>query len=175
MEITLVLGDITQQRADAIVNAANSSLLGGGGVDGAIHRGGGPDILSECRALRAGQFSAGLPTGQAVATTAGRLPARWVIHTAGPVYSPGQDRSRLLASCYRESLRVADELGARSVAFPAVSAGIYGWPADDAARIAVSTVRGTSSQVEEARFVLFTPDLLGAFRHALDAQGPGAS
>jgi len=175
MEITLVLGDITQQRADAIVNAANSSLLGGGGVDGAIHRRGGPDILSECRALRAGQFSAGLPTGQAVATTAGRLPARWVIHTAGPVYSPGQDRSRLLASCYRESLRVADELGARSVAFPAVSAGIYGWPAGDAARIAVSTVRGTSSQVEEARFVLFTPDLLGAFRHALDAQGPGAS
>ena len=175
MEITLVLGDITQQRADAIVNAANSSLLGGGGVDGAIHRRGGPDILSECRALRAGQFGAGLPTGQAVATTAGRLPARWVIHTAGPVYSPGQDRSRLLASCYRESLRVADELGARSVAFPAVSAGIYGWPADDAARIAVTAVRGTSSQVEEARFVLFTPDLLGAFRQALDAQGPGAS
>ena len=98
-----------------------------------------------------------------------------MIHTAGPVYSPGQDRSRLLASCYRESLRVADELGARSVAFPAVSAGIYGWPADDAARIAVTTVRGTSSQVEEARFVLFTPDLLGAFRQALDAQGPGAS
>ena len=174
MEITLVLGDITQQRADAIVNAANSSLLGGGGVDGAIHRRGGPDILSECRALRAGQFSAGLPTGQAVATTAGRLPARWVIHTAGPVYSPGQDRSRLLASCYRESLRVADELGARTVAFPAVSAGIYGWPPDDAAQIAVTTVRGTSSQVEEARFVLFTPDMLGAFRQALDAQGPGA-
>ena len=92
-----------------------------------------------------------------------------------PVYSPGQDRSRLLASCYRESLRVADELGARSVAFPAVSAGIYGWPADDAARIAVATVRGTSSQVAEARFVLFTPELLGAFRQALDARGPGAS
>ncbi len=175
MEITLVLGDITLQRADAIVNAANSSLLGGGGVDGAIHRRGGPDILSECRALRAGQFSAGLSTGQAVATTAGRLPARWVIHTAGPVYSPGQDRSRLLASCYRESLRVADELGARSVAFPAVSAGVYGWPADDAARIAVATMRGTSSHVAEARFVLFTPELLGAFRQALDARGPGAS
>lgn len=175
MEITLVLGDITKQRADAIVNAANSSLLGGGGVDGAIHRRGGPDILSECRALRAGQFSAGLPTGQAVATTAGRLPARWVIHTVGPVYSPGQDRSRLLASCYRESLRVADELGARSVAFPAVSAGIYGWPAGDAARIAVTTVRDTSSQVAEARFVLFTPDMLGAFRQALDARGSGAS
>ena len=172
MEITLVLGDITQQRVDAIVNAANSSLLGGGGVDGAIHRRGGPDILAECRALRAGQFSAGLPTGQAVATTAGRLPARWVIHTAGPVYSRGQDRSRLLASCYRESLRVADELGARIVAFPAVSAGIYGWPTDDAARIAVATVRDTPTQVAQARFVLFTPDILDAFQQALEAQGP---
>jgi O-acetyl-ADP-ribose deacetylase (regulator of RNase III) len=97
-----------------------------------------------------------------------------VIHTAGPVYSRGQDRSRLLASCYRESLRVADELGARSVAFPAVSAGIYGWPADDAARIALTTVRDTPSQVTEARFVLFTPDVLDAFRQALDAQGPAA-
>jgi O-acetyl-ADP-ribose deacetylase len=174
MEITLVLGDITQQRVDAIVNAANSSLLGGGGVDGAIHRRGGPDILAECRALRAGHFSEGLPTGQAVATTAGRLPARWVIHTAGPVYSRGEDRSRLLASCYRESLRVADELGARSLAFPAVSAGIYGWPVDDAARIALAAVRDTPSQVAEARFVLFTADVLDAFRQALDAQGPAA-
>jgi O-acetyl-ADP-ribose deacetylase len=174
MEITLVLGDITQQRVDAIVNAANSSLLGGGGVDGAIHRRGGPDILAECRTLRAGQFSEGLPTGQAVATTAGRLPARWVIHTAGPVYSRGEDRSRLLASCYRESLRVADELGARSLAFPAVSAGIYGWPVDDAARIALATVRDTPSQVAEARFVLFTADVLDAFRQALDAQGQAA-
>jgi O-acetyl-ADP-ribose deacetylase (regulator of RNase III) len=173
-EITLVLGDITQQRVDAIVNAANSSLLGGGGVDGAIHRRGGPDILAECRALRAGPFRQGLPTGQAVATTAGRLPAGWVIHTAGPVYARGQDRSGLLASCYREALRVADELGARSVAFPAVSAGIYGWPADDAARIAVTTVRDTPSQVAEARFVLFTPDMLDAFRQALDTQGPAA-
>jgi len=172
MEITLVLGDITQQRVDAIVNAANSSLLGGGGVDGAIHRRGGPDILTECRALRAGQFSEGLPTGQAVATTAGRLPARWVIHTAGPVYSRGQDRSGQLASCYRESLRVADELGARIVAFPAVSAGIYGWPTDDAARIAVATVRDTPTQVAQARFVLFTPDILDAFQQALDAQRP---
>jgi len=174
MEITLVLGDITRQRVDAIVNAANSSLLGGGGVDGAIHRRGGPDILAECRALRAGQFTEGLPTGQAVATTAGRLPARWVIHTAGPVYSRGQNRSRLLASCYRESLRVADELGARSVAFPAVSAGIYGWPVDDAALIALTTVRDAPSQVAEARFVLFTPDVLDAFQQAMNAEGPTA-
>ena len=106
--------------------------------------------------------------------TAGRLPARWVIHTAGPVYSRSQDRSRLLASCYHESLRVADELGARSVAFPAVSAGIYGWPAADAARIAVTTVLGTASQVAEARFVLFAPDVLDAFRRALRAQQTGA-
>lgn len=167
MEITLVLGDITQQRADAIVNAANSSLLGGGGVDGAIHRRGGPQILAECRKLRAGRLSDGLPTGQAVATTAGRLPASWVIHTVGPVYSAREDRSQLLASCYRESLRVADELGARSVAFPAVSAGIYGWPADDAARIAVTTVRQTPTQVTEATFVLFSPDVLAAFENSL--------
>jgi O-acetyl-ADP-ribose deacetylase (regulator of RNase III) len=167
MEITLVHGDITTQRVDAIVNAANSSLLGGGGVDGAIHRRGGPEILAECRRLRAGQLSAGLPTGQAVATAAGRLPARWVIHTVGPVYAKSQDRSHLLASCYRKSLRIADELGARSIAFPAVSAGIYGWPVDDAARIAVSTVQQTPTQVAEARFVLFTPDVLDAFQRAL--------
>jgi O-acetyl-ADP-ribose deacetylase (regulator of RNase III) len=167
MEITLVHGDITTQRVDAMVNAANSSLLGGGGVDGAIHRRGGPEILAECRKLRDGQLSAGLPAGQAVATTAGRLPASWVIHTVGPVYAKSEDRSHLLASCYRESLRVADELGARSVAFPAVSAGIYGWPVDDAARIAVSTVQQTPTQVTEARFVLFTPDVFDAFRRAL--------
>jgi O-acetyl-ADP-ribose deacetylase len=173
MDITLVLVDITTQRVDAIVNAANSSLLGGGGVDGAIHRRGGGAILAECRDLRAGPFRDGLPTGQAVATTAGELPARWVIHTVGPVYSRSQDRSALLASCYRECLRVADDLGAGSVAFPAVSAGIYGWPADDAARIAVTTVHGTPSQIAGASFVLFTPDLFDAFRRALDAvRGP---
>lgn len=167
MDITLVLGDITTQRVDAVVNAANSSLLGGGGVDGAIHRRGGGAILAECRDLRAGPLRDGLPTGQAVATTAGELPARWVIHTAGPVYSRSQDRSHLLASCYRESLRVADELGARTVAFPAVSAGIYGWPAGDAARIAVTTVDGTPSRVAAVSFVLFTPDILDAFQQAL--------
>jgi O-acetyl-ADP-ribose deacetylase (regulator of RNase III) len=167
MEITLVHGDLTTQRVDAIVNAANSSLLGGGGVDGAIHRRGGPEILAECRALRDGELRDGLATGQAVATTAGRLPATWVIHTVGPVYAKSEDRSHLLASCYAESLRVADDLGARSVAFPAVSAGIYGWPAGDAARIAVTTVRQTPTQVAEARFVLFTPDVLDAFQRAL--------
>jgi O-acetyl-ADP-ribose deacetylase len=171
MKIILVRGDITAQTVDAIVNAANSSLLGGGGVDGAIHRKGGPGILAECRELRAVRLPSGLPTGQAVATTAGRLAARWVIHTVGPVYSPSQDRSNLLASCYSESLRVADELGARTVAFPAVSAGVYGWPADDAARIAVTTVRQTPSQVTEVRFVLFTPDVHDAFERALSAAG----
>ncbi|MFD8302725.1 O-acetyl-ADP-ribose deacetylase [Streptomyces sp. NPDC059690] len=153
--ITLVRGDITQQSVDAVVNAANSSLLGGGGVDGAIHRRGGPEILAECRSLRASHYGKGLPTGRAVATTAGRLDARWVIHTVGPVWSATEDRSDLLASCYRESLRVADELGAATVAFPAISTGVYRWPMDDAARIAVQTVRGTPTAVEEVRFVLF--------------------
>src|SRR5215467_13602749 len=158
MRVTLKLGDITRERADAIVNAANASLLGGGGVDGAIHRRGGPAILAECRELRASRYAEGLPVGQAVATTAGNLDARWVIHTVGPVYSAREDRSALLASCYAQSLRVAGELGARTVAFPAVSAGIYGWPADDAARVALATVSRTPSGVEEARFVLFTDD-----------------
>ncbi|WP_079169525.1 O-acetyl-ADP-ribose deacetylase [Streptomyces sp. CC77] len=153
--VRLVQGDITRQRVDAVVNAANSSLLGGGGVDGAIHRVGGPDILADCRALRASHYGRGLPTGQAVATTAGRLPARWVIHTVGPVYAEDEDRSALLASCYRESLKVADELGARTVAFPAVSTGVYGWPMDDGARIAVETVRSAQTRVEEVTFVLF--------------------
>ncbi|MCF7549765.1 O-acetyl-ADP-ribose deacetylase [Pseudonocardia sp. WMMC193] len=163
MTIEFVQGDITTQEVDAVVNAANSGLLGGGGVDGAIHRAGGPDILRECEELRRTRFPDGLPTGRAVATTAGRLPARWVIHTVGPVYAKRQDRSALLASAYRESLRVADELGARTVAFPAVSAGIYGWPLDDAARIAVTTVRDTPSQVQIARFVLFSAEILRAF------------
>ncbi|MET7390822.1 O-acetyl-ADP-ribose deacetylase [Streptomyces sp. NPDC005529] len=162
--ITLVLGDITRQSADAVVNAANSSLLGGGGVDGAIHRRGGPAILADCRRLRAGHYGKGLATGRAVATTAGELDARWVIHTVGPRYAQDEDRSELLASCYRESLRVADELGARTVAFPAVSAGIYGWPMDDAARIAVETVRAAETGVEEVRFVLFDEAAYDAFR-----------
>ncbi|MGC4997292.1 O-acetyl-ADP-ribose deacetylase [Streptomyces sp. DT195] len=153
--ITLVQGDITEQRVDAIVNAANSSLLGGGGVDGAIHRRGGPAILAACRALRAAHYGGGLPTGEAVATTAGDLPAEWVIHTVGPVWQgPGSDPA-LLASCYRESLRVADELGARTVAFPAISTGVYRWPVGEAARVALGAVRSTPTGVEEVRFVLF--------------------
>ncbi len=171
MDLTLVMGDITEQHADAIVNAANSSLLGGGGVDGAIHRRGGPAILAECRELRAARYPGGLPAGEAVATTAGDLPARWVIHTVGPVYSRREDRSAILASCYARSLQVADELGARTVAFPAVSAGIYGWPAGDAARIALTTVSSTPSQLAEARFVLFGPDMYAVFERALAALG----
>ncbi|MFF9622733.1 O-acetyl-ADP-ribose deacetylase [Streptomyces griseosporeus] len=161
--LTLVRGDITRVSADALVNAANSSLLGGGGVDGAIHRRGGPAILEECRRLRASRYGKGLPTGQAVATTAGDLDARWVIHTVGPVHSASEDRSDLLASCYRESLRVADELGARTVAFPAISTGVYRWPMEDAARIAVETVRNTPARVEEVRFVLFDDRAYDAF------------
>jgi O-acetyl-ADP-ribose deacetylase len=162
-QLTVVRGDITEQRVDAVVNAANSSLLGGGGVDGAIHRKGGPDILAECRELRASGFGKGLPTGQAVATTAGRLPARSVIHTVGPFWQDGEDRSELLASCYRESLRVADELGAATVAFPAISTGVYRWPMDDGARIAVKTVRETATSVAEVRFVLYDDAALAAF------------
>ncbi|GGR98235.1 macro domain-containing protein [Streptomyces aureoverticillatus] len=173
--ITLVQGDITRQRADALVNAANSSLLGGGGVDGAIHRRGGPDILAECRALRASHYGKGLPTGQAVATTAGRLDADHVIHTVGPVWSATEDRSALLASCYRESLRVAADLGARTVAFPAISTGVYRWPLDDAARIAVRAVRDALAAapdlLAEVRFVLFDEAAYAAFEEALAAQG----
>jgi O-acetyl-ADP-ribose deacetylase len=169
MQITLVQGDITRQQADAIVNAANSSLLGGGGVDGAIHRRGGPEILAACRRLRAEAYPDGLPAGRAVATVAGLLPAKWVIHTVGPVYSRSEDRSALLASCYTESLRVAAQVGARTVAFPAVSAGIYGWPADDAARIAVRAVHAAAAtgapptSVTEARFVLFSAEMYEVF------------
>ncbi|MEV6547145.1 O-acetyl-ADP-ribose deacetylase [Streptomyces sp. NPDC051597] len=168
VSIVLVRGDITAQSADAIVNAANSSLLGGGGVDGAIHRRGGPEILADCRRLRASHYGKGLPTGRAVATTAGRLDARWVIHTVGPVWQRDEDRSELLASCYRESLRLAGELGARTVAFPAISTGVYGWPLEDGARVAVRAVReaagaGGAGGVEEVRFVLFDDEAYRAF------------
>jgi O-acetyl-ADP-ribose deacetylase (regulator of RNase III) len=171
-QIILLRGDITEQHVDAVVNAANSSLLGGGGVDGAIHRRGGPAILAQCRQLRTDRYPNGLPPGRAVATTAGDLPARWVIHTVGPVYSATDDRSELLASCYRESLRVADELGAQTVAFPAVSAGAYGWPLYDAARIALTTVAQARTRVREARFVLFTEAALATFHSAFHATYP---
>lgn len=167
MQITLVRGDITTQRVDAIVNAANRTLLGGGGVDGAIHRRGGTSVLAACQELRATTYPDGLPAGQAVATPAGDLDARWVIHTVGPVWAKTIDRTDTLASCYRECLRVADEVGAGSVAFPAVSAGLYRWPMDDAARIAVSTVRSTTTRVEDVRFVLFSDAAYAAFDRAL--------
>ncbi|MFC6146325.1 O-acetyl-ADP-ribose deacetylase [Corynebacterium nasicanis] len=166
MELRIAPGDITTVRADALVNAANSGLLGGGGVDGAIHRVGGPGILAECRELRATTYPDGLPAGQAVATGAGELPARWVIHTVGPVWSATADRSEVLVSCYRESLRLARELGARSVAFPAISAGVYGWPIDDAARHAVTTCREVGG-VEEIIFVPFGETAEAAYRAAL--------
>jgi O-acetyl-ADP-ribose deacetylase len=167
VRIEAVQGDITEQALDAIVNAANASLLGGGGVDGAIHRRGGPAILAECRAIRADRHRDGLPTGQAVATTAGELPARWVIHTVGPVYASEDDPAGLLASCHTEALRVADELGARSVAFPAISTGVYGYPLEEAAPVAVAAVRAPDTQVELVRFVLFGDDAFRAFERAL--------
>lgn len=176
MEITLVRGDITEQQVDAVVNAANSSLMGGGGVDGAIHRKGGKAVLDACRALRASQYGRGLPVGQAVATPAGRLPARWVIHTVGPVYRPNApDLAELtgqLASCYRESLRVAEELGARSVALPAVSTGVFGWPMESAARIALRVARAHAAEeaagIAEARFVLWSDEALETFQRVWD-------
>lgn len=175
MGISLVRGDITAQRVDAVVNAANSSLLGGGGVDGAIHRRGGPAILAACRELRASDYGGGLPAGQAVATTAGNLPARWVIHTVGPVYSAAEDRSAVLASCYTESLRVAAGLAARTVAFPAISTGVYRWPMADAARIAVRAVHASQHgpELAEVRFVLFSDDAIKAFTAALAGLAPG--
>jgi len=164
-------GDITTQNVDAIVNAANSSLLGGGGVDGAIHRAGGPSILDACKRLRATEYPDGLPTGQAVATTAGRLPARFVIHTVGPVYSADEDRSALLAGAYRQSMRVATGIDVHTMAFPAISAGVYGWPMQDAARIAVASARAAvasdAASVQLVRFVLFSDAALYAFEAAL--------
>jgi O-acetyl-ADP-ribose deacetylase len=158
MRVGLATGDITAQEVDAIVNAANSSLLGGGGVDGAIHRKGGPEILAACRALRASRYGRGLPTGDAVATTAGRLPARWVIHTAGPVYSADEDRSLLLRSCYISSLGVARGLGARTVAFPLISAGIFRWPVRDAVHQALTAIRSVPNDTADAVVLVLFDD-----------------
>jgi O-acetyl-ADP-ribose deacetylase len=166
--IVVLEGDLTEQEVDAVVNAANGSLMGGGGVDGAIHRAGGPTILEECKQLRATDWPDGLPTGRAAATTGGRLPARWVIHTVGPVYAKTEDRSALLASCHTEALRVADELGARTVAFPAISTGVYGYPVEEAAPVAIGAVRDAETTVEEVRFVLFGRDAHEAFERALE-------
>ena len=157
-ELTFVVGDLTRQEVDAIVNAANSSLLGGGGVDGAIHRAGGPEILAECRLL------GGCETGDAKATAAGRLPARWVIHTVGPVWRGGGDgEPELLASAHRRSLEVAEGLGARTVAFPAISCGIYGYPPERAAPVALDAVRPLLGRFDELRFVFLDPELRDLF------------
>lgn len=165
MRVEAVRADITSESVDAIVNAANPSLLGGGGVDGAIHRAAGPELLEACRAL------AGCPTGEAKATPGFALPARWVIHTVGPVWRGGSaGEAELLASCYRRSLEVAGELGARTVAFPAISTGIYGYPAEEAATIAVDTVRSTPTPVELVRLVrlvAFDDGMLRRYQRAL--------
>ncbi|MEN4449920.1 O-acetyl-ADP-ribose deacetylase [Mycobacterium sp. SM3041] len=160
--ITAVLGDITKQDVDAIVNAANNAMRGGGGVDGAIHRAGGPAVLQDC----VERFPHGLATGDAGWTTAGNLPARWVIHTVGPNHRAGQRDPELLRSCYRRSLEVADELGALSVAFPLISAGIYGWPLHDAIAIAAETISSASAEVDDVRLVAIDDDIV----NRIDAQ-----
>ena len=164
MRITLRTGDITAETCDAIVNAANSSLLGGGGVDGAIHRAAGPDLLEECRKVRAEQLPDGLPAGQAVATPAGNLSADWVIHTVGPNRHAGQADPEVLVSCYAESLREAQRMGARTVAFPAIGAGVYGWSASETAEAAGQACSAQGWEgIDEVRFVLFSPDIHAAF------------
>ena len=161
MDVTVVEGDITTQRVDAVVNAANRAMRGGSGVDGAIHRAGGPEVLEDCRR----RFPRGLATGAAGWTTAGLMPAHWVIHVVGPDHTRGETDRSLLTSCYSGALAVADELGARTVALPLVSAGVYGWPLDDAVAAAVDTLAATPTDVEEARIVAFsrrTFDLVSA-------------
>ncbi len=162
MRLEAVWGDITTEAVDAIVNAANTSLLGGGGVDGAIHRAAGPELLEACRAL------GGCETGDAKATPGYRLPARWVIHTVGPVWQGGASgEAALLASCYRRSLKVADELGARSIAFPAISTGVYGYPAEEAATVAVETIRSAPTPVELVRLIAFNEPTLRLYERSL--------
>src|SRR6478609_4636476 len=155
MKIDLIAGDIVTQQVDAIVNAANHQLLGGGGVDGAIHRAGGKAILQECRRIRMERYPNGLPTGQSVATTAGQLPARWVIHTVGPTWAKTKDKSALLRSCYTTSLAVADELGATTIAFPVISSGVYRWPKEDAIRQALQALRSAETAVTTVTLVMF--------------------
>ncbi|MFZ0529277.1 MAG: O-acetyl-ADP-ribose deacetylase [Propionicimonas sp.] len=164
MSIDAIRGDLTAEVADALVNAANSSLLGGGGVDGALHAAAGPELLAACRRLRAEAWPDGLPAGEAVATTAGQLSATWVIHTVAPNRHAGQDDERLLARAYARSLDVAVDLGARTVAFPALGAGAYGWDAPTAARVAVRAVAGHRRDgIERVRFVLFNDAVARAF------------
>jgi len=159
LRIQVIQGDITRQNVDAIVNAAKRTLLGGSGVDGAIHHAGGTDILRACHHLRATTHPDGLPAGQAVATTAGNLPAEWVIHTVGPVYDPTvPGQAATLRSCYTESLRVAEKLGAETVAFPLISSGVYGWPVADAITQAITALNAADTTVKTARLVLFDED-----------------
>lgn len=166
MRLEAVRGDITREQVDAIVNAANSSLLGGGGVDGAIHRAAGPELLEACRPL------GGCPTGEARSTPGFRLPARWVIHTVGPVWHGGaRGEPELLASCYRASLAEADRLGARSIAFPAISTGVYGYPPDGAARTAVETLTAADTKVELARLVAFDATTQRLYAELIGALG----
>jgi len=159
--VVVKLGDITKEDVDAIVNAANSSLMGGGGVDGAIHRAGGPEILRECKEIRATQYPEGLPTGEAVITTAGNMGAKHVIHTVGPVYGRGgKNKAELLAACYRNSLTLAAKKGLKTVAFPAISTGVYGYPLEEAARVssqAVAKFLDSDSSIVEVRLVFFSP------------------
>jgi O-acetyl-ADP-ribose deacetylase (regulator of RNase III) len=166
--LVLLTGDITRQDVDAIVNAANSSLMGGGGVDGAIHRTGGPAILTECKEYR--RTHSPLPAGQAIATTGGNLPARYVIHTVGPVWYGGdREEAATLATCYRESLRVADERKLATVAFPAISTGAFGYPIHQAAEVAVRAVTDampTLRHVREVRFVLFDQHTYDVYQSA---------
>lgn len=172
MQLQLATGDITGmicESVDAVVNAANSTLLGGGGVDGAIHRVGGAAILRECREIRRTTHPDGLPAGAAVATTAGRLGCRWVIHTVGPVYDPAVDLSATLRSCYSQSLAVADAVGAGAVAFPLISAGAYGWPRADAVLQAVTAVRAADTAVERAVLVLLDQATFTIAQEVLEA------
>lgn len=170
MHIEAITGDVTRIRADAIVNAANRLLLGGGGVDGAIHRAAGPSLLEACRALRRSTYPDGLPVGEAVATEAGALPARWVIHTVGPNRHADETDPDLLTACFASSLRLARDLGARSIAFPAVGAGAFGWQMVTVAQLAVAAVRGAeTSRVESVTFVLHDDASRDLFRYALDA------
>ncbi|GAA1853745.1 macro domain-containing protein [Asanoa iriomotensis] len=166
--IVAVLGDITTQDVDALVNPANAAMRGGGGVDGAIHRAGGPAILRECVA----RFPGGLATGDAGWTTAGELPARWVVHTVGPNYRAGERDRALLVSCYRRALEVADELGARSVAFPLISAGVFGWPRADAIAVAVGTLAAAQTRVEDVRLVAVDEGTYQQIRAALLVTSP---
>jgi len=158
--VVVKVGDITKEDADAIANAANGSLMGGGGVDGAIHRAGGPEILKECEEIRRTQYPGGLPTGEAVITTAGKMAAKQVIHTVGPVYGRGgKEKAEQLAACYRNSLSLAAEKGLKTIAFPAISTGVYGYPLDEAARVASQAIEkflANDSLIEEVRLVFFS-------------------